>query len=301
MIGDSRFKLTPGSKALAVAGAALLMGFSINAQAQCTTVNWDDRVGFAEVTSHVGNQNFNATNNRRAAGPCGLRVPLDGDSRYVTHESPSGETTFKVRFYAFLNNAGTEEMVIYAATDGPATDGSDDRIQVIYNLPTPGDLTLRVFDSSDTAHDLVQSGIASRWHSIIVEWEASPTAEIRFGLSDNLANDAVSDPIDTSGIQLVAAHLGNLSQIDNGGSIDYDDYDARRLTRPEVFCRGDTTGSNSLGNQDANNIIAEVSSFGANSAQGQPDFDRDGLIRNQDANAILARVASLNFSCPSND
>src|SRR5690625_5110291 len=138
-------KLTKNLRKMILAGVALAVctGFALNAQAQqCTVNNWDVQQGLTD--SDTGTP---SANNRRYGGPCGLRVALDGTERYVVDESPNAENSYIARFYAFLNDAGTDPVLLFAATDG-----AEDQVQVWYNSPQAGDVTLSVYDSTGTAH-----------------------------------------------------------------------------------------------------------------------------------------------------
>src|SRR5690625_1829937 len=139
-------KLTKNLRKMILAGAALAVctGFALNAQAQdCTVGNWEG--GATNLSdSDTGTP---SDNNRRYGGPCGLRGELDGTERYVGDDSPNGEDSYITRFYALLDDAGSDPVLMFAADDG-----SDDQIQVWYNDPA-GEITLRVFDSSATAYD----------------------------------------------------------------------------------------------------------------------------------------------------
>src|SRR5690625_5139587 len=101
-------------KILAGAALAVCTGFALNAQAQdCTVDNWDVQQGLAD--SDTGTQ---GANNRRYGGPCGLRVGLDGSTKFVGDNSPNGEASYIARFYTFLDDVNTSDPVmIFAAGD----------------------------------------------------------------------------------------------------------------------------------------------------------------------------------------
>ena len=274
-----------------IAGVALsaLLGFSINAQAQtCTIANWDSATGLA-----VGDTGLPGSNNRRYAGPCGLRVDLDGTPRYLTDNSPATETTYIARFYTFLNNAGTDPVILFA--------DDADNVQVWYNVPNAGDISLQVFDSADQAHLASFLNVGPGWHSIEFEWESAASANI--GFSVNGADDQTLS-IDTSGISLSSVKLGNIDGA-TGGTVDFDDFDSRRISRPGRLCRGLTDpdrapagdGWQRLQSVDRQNIFVEIATGGNIPAGGQPDFNEDGSVGSADRQGIFVAIATGQNSC----
>jgi hypothetical protein len=258
--------------------AVALLGFSLNAQAQdCTVGNWaDNPVGLSDA--NTGTQ---GSDNRRYGGPCGLRVPVDGEPRFLTDATPMSESTYIVRFYVFLNNAGSDDLLIYAADDG-----EDDVIQIWYD---GSDLTLTVFQSDGSTVDLAATGVGSGWHSVEFVWESSDDAEIRFAVnSDDPSADVVETGVDTSGITIANAHLGNVAGIGTAGSglsMDLDDYDSRRVSRPGRLLRGDATNSGQITTSDVTAVINEV--FGGQFAPGQPDCTESGSITTSDVTCVI--------------
>ncbi len=212
-----------------IGGAALaaLMGLSFNAQAQtCVVSNW---LGGATALTdaNAGTQNSVASNNRRYAGPCGLRVPVAGAAAFVTDDTPAAEGTYIARFYAYLDNAGTDPVVIFEADDG-----TDPQAQVWYNFPAAGDMTLRAFDSSAATNDLTFTGVGPGWKSVEFVWEAAAAADVAFSVDG--ATDLTAT-INTSGITLANASLGNVNGATGGTAIDFDAFDSRRISRRGVF------------------------------------------------------------------
>ena len=265
-------KLTKNLRKMILAGAALAVctGFALNAQAQdCTVDNWDVQQGLAD--SDTGTQ---GANNRRYGGPCGLRVELDGMDRYVVDESPATENSYIARFYAFLDNAGSDPVLLFAATDG-----TDDQVQVWYNDPAAGDVTLRAYDSSNTAHDS-SVAVGSGWHSIEFDWVADSNAEIAF-IVDGDEQSPLN--IDTDGLTINEAMLGNLQGAD-GGSIDFDDFDSRRSERPGRLLVGDANSDGEVTLADVSSVSDEV--FDSIYSLGQPDCNEDGEITLADVACI---------------
>jgi len=260
--------------------AAAFLGFSMNAQAQpaCTVDNWTAAVGLADAdTGYQGNDN------RRYGGPCGLRVPFDGETRLVMFESTQGEVDYIARFYAFLDNAGSDPVVIFAGEGN-----GEDQLQVLYNSPTSNDLTLRAFDQGGTSHDITFTDVGSGWHSIEFEWHQDSSAEISFLVNSDDPSDEESIVIDTSGLVIQSANLGNASEADTGGYADFDDFDSRRSTRPGRLLVGDANDSGSVGVGDLSAIITEIRGNGF--APGQPDCSENGNVGVGDLSCVITII-----------
>jgi len=270
-LGSSRSALTVKSLIGGVAAAALL-GLSMNAQAQtCVVSNWSSATVVTDADA--GTQ---GASNRRYGGPCGLRTP-GGAAAYVTDETPSAEGTYIARFYAFLDSAGTDPVIIYEATDG-----TDERIRVWYNADntgaaSPGDLTLQVIDNVSANNFVTFTGVGSGWHSIEFTWEAAASADINFTVN-GAADQTIT--LDTSGFQIADASLGN---VDGGatGTMDFDDFDSRRISRPGRLLVGDANDDEAVSIFDTIAIIGEFQS--GVFAPGQPDCNEDGQVNIFDA------------------
>ncbi|WP_376691191.1 hypothetical protein [Wenzhouxiangella sp. EGI_FJ10409] len=270
---------TDSRKAL-LTGVALVgcLGFAFNAQAQtCTIDNWTG-ASTGVANADTGTQ---GGDNRRYGGPCGLRVDLDGTDRYVADDSPASESTYIARFYTFLDDAGADPVVIFAADDD-----TEDQIQVWYNFPNADDLTLRVFDSNGDENDATFGSVGSGWHSVEFAWEADAAAEIAFSVN-GAADQTIS--ADTSGIAIANANLGNANAANTGGTIDFDDFDSRRIERPGRLMVGDADDSGSIAGTDALAILDELA--GAAMAPGQPDCNEDGSIDGLDSLCVLDLLA----------
>jgi hypothetical protein len=261
-----------------LSGVALiaLLGLSLNVQAQtCTVNNWDDQINLADA--NTGTQ---SGTNRRYGGPCGLRVALDGTPRYLTDLSPVGESSYIVRFYAFFSSVA-EPTMIFAAEN---IDG-DDVVEIWYN---GGDLILNVVDTGAVLNDFTVAGIGAGWHSIELVWNASSEADnILFSVNEEA--DTLTQTVDTSGISLHAANLGNLNSA-TGGSIDFDDFDSRRISRPGRLLVGDANDDLVVNIFDVQAVGAEVT--GGVFAMGQPDCNEDGLINIFDVQCVGAIVTN---------
>lgn len=266
-----------GRRAL-LAGVALTacMGFAFSAQAQtCTVSNWQG--GATNLTD--GDTGTQGASNRRYGGPCGLRVAVDGTARYVTDDSPQAEGTYIARFYTFLDNAGGNPVILFAADDG-----TDDQIQVWYNDPAAGDLTLRVFDNGGTPDDLTFN-VGSGWHSVELVWEADAAAQVLFSVD---GDTDLSTTLDTSGLSIANAHLGNVNGAAGGGSLDYDDFDSRRIDRPGRLLLADADDNGTVDIFDAPVLRDELA--GSAFAPGQPDCDENGEVDIFDATCLRDEI-----------
>jgi len=261
---NSRFKIA--APAVVLAGA---LGFAVSAQAgdfppDCTIANWGDNVGLSDdFTGYQGSEN------RRYGGPCGLRVPFDdAGAAYLIDPSPMAEADYIARFYAFLNNAGDEDIIIFAAQD----DDGEDQVRVWYNVPAAGDISLQVFDANDEDTILTFEDVGSGWHSIEFSWSSDASAEIAFtvdGMDDEVAT------VDTSGILIAEAQLGNVEGTDTGGYVDFDDFVSNRMTRPGRLLVGD---ANDDGQVNVLDVLAVYDELGGDFAPGQPDCNEDGGV-----------------------
>lgn len=266
--GTSRPALAVKTLLSGIAAVALL-GFSINAQAgiACTVDNWTTPTNLSDA--NAGTQ---GSTNRRYGGPCGLRVAVDDTPRYLTDSSPLAESTYIARFYAFLNNAGSGAPILIFAAD----DDTDDVIQVWYE---DGNLTLTVFDNGGTPFSAEFTNIGSGWHSIELVWEASDaTGNIRFALNTTEEDDEdLVMTVNTSGVSIVNAHLGNVNGANTGGTMDFDDFDSRRISRPGRLLVGDANGDGQINFFDLFAVNNELAP-GDNFAAGQPDCTESGEV-----------------------
>lgn len=264
-----------GRKAL-LTGVALAacMGFAFNAQAQtCTVQNWaGGQTGLSDADA--GTQ---GSENRRYGGPCGLQVDVDGTARFVADDSPQSEGTYIARFYTYLDNAGGDAVQIFGADDG-----SQDQIQVWYNDPGAGDLTLRVYDNGGSAIDVTFNGVGAGWHSVEFVWEADASAQPLFSLD---GTDQTGSALDTSGLSIVNAYLGNVSGANTGGTIDFDDFDSRRIDRPGRLVVADANDSGDVTSGDVTSLINELLDNGF--APGQPDCNENGEITSGDITCLI--------------
>lgn len=261
--------------------AAAIVGLSMNAQAQitssndCIVGNWNVQEGLTNDDAGIQPDGF-----KRYGGPCGLRVPVDETPRFLTDESPLAEGAYIARFYAFLDQAPGEKITIFSTTDG-----SDEPVfSVIYD-GAENELILEAFPGPQ---DLVFTDVGTGWQSIEVVWEASSAADnIRFALNTEEDGQDITSgtSVDTSGLQIAKAHLGNVSGTGASGTLYFDDFDSRRLSRPGRLMRGDANNDGVVDGDDQAAIVNEFL-FGE-PAQGNPDCNEDGSVDGDDQACII--------------
>jgi hypothetical protein len=274
-----------GRKAL-LAGVALAagLGFTINAQAQtCVVSNWNTN-GSLNVGVVDGDAGTQGATNRRYGGPCGLQLDVDGTARYVFDDSPTNETAYRARFYTFLDNAGSDPIQVFAASDG-----STNQIEVWYNqngsgAAAAGEMSMVVTTAGGSVG--VDAGaIGSGWHSVEVVWNQGASAELILSV-DGSDNSTTAD----TGTNVIAdAALGNVLGAAGGGTIDFDDFDSRRIDRPGRLVVGDANADGNVTTSDITSTINEVFSVGV-FAPGQPDCNEDGSITSSDVTCSINLV-----------
>lgn len=260
-------KLMTNGRKLLLAGVALTacLGFAFNAQAQCTVANWTTPANLSDTDA--GTQDDENGINRRYGGPCGLQVDIDGTTRSLLTDAPLDEVGFNVRFYTFLDNAGSDPILLFNADDGAGSD----LIQVWYNSPASGNLTLRVFDAGGPT-DFVETP-GSGWHSVEFAWAADVTADVRYSVD---GETDIQQSLDTSGQTIANAEIGNLNGANTGGTVDFDDFDSRRSERPGRLLVADANGDGVVDIFDALDLRDELAE--TSFAPGQPDCEEDGDV-----------------------
>lgn len=275
------------SKGLLVglSAAGLLLG-ATTVQAQngpCTLNNWSAKVGDTNLSA--GTQ---GANNRRYAGPCGLRVSLAGSEAYLTDNSPVAETVFNTRFYFFLNSV-TQDVSIFEALDGTdraisATyDQSENKVNVVFQTGT-----------GSTSSILSVGPVATGWNSLEIQWSSGATVTPKAILGNASGTDTqTSVAVDTSNFTIDSTKLGAinaLATVPTGGSIDFDDYDSRRDTVPGRLLAGDANSDGALNIFDV--VAARNNILGNAVATGQPDCNEDGEINIFDVVCMRVKILS---------
>lgn len=264
-----------------LAGAAMTaaLGFAMNAQAgtpTCTVGNWATANALADADT--GTQ---GTDNKRYGGPCGLRVAVDGTPRFLESPGLANESTYHVRFYAFLDDAGSGDIELFGT----------DAFSVMYEGGS-GNVVLHA-DHAGGTDDSLAFPVTSGWYSVHVSWESDAAADVQF-LVANRHSDVVADwqavSLDTSGMGINAAHLGNVNGADTGGSIDFDDFVSTRITPPERLTVADATNDDppAINISDVVAELAEVNEI--EFAAGQPDCNEDGDINISDPVCTFAII-----------
>ena len=282
-----------------VVGLGLVLASSAADATNCTVDNWSLAVELTD--DNVGTQ---GANNRRYAGPCGLRVPVSGTLRYLQDDTPANEAVFNVRFYFFLNDV-TGDVTLFQA----AASNNDPVITATYDQSASAiDVDIAHATATQT---LVAEGVdVTSWNSLEIQWKAdgAETAKVILVNAD-LTDEVIGSAVNTSELRIDRARLGVLGVTSGAtGSIDFDDYDSRRESVPGRLCRGLTDPDRAVGNSgfqelkfaDIDNIFAEIASRGASPSAGVPDFDQDGQVKFSDLDAVFQRIASRQVSCAVN-
>jgi hypothetical protein len=252
---------------------------SVQAQT-CTTENWDEEVNLSNADAGVQD-----SDNRRYGGPCGLRVQA-GLDRYLRDLSPVGEPSYIVRFYAFLDQLQGQGRIFAAG------DGTDNHIEVWSNVPSSGDLTLRVFSALGIATDLTINDPGTGWHSVELVWASDPSATIFFKVDDQ----EQSASLDSNGLVINEARLGLLNGSGLSGSVDFDNFDSRRISRPGRLMLGDANDDWDINSLDFIIIIREI--LGDTFASGQPDCNEDGVINSLDFICVINLITGSSSQQP---
>lgn len=276
-------KLTSGwvqSLVVGAAAALILALAPVNGQAQvCTTANWSNGGGVVGVVS-TGTQ---GVSNRRFAGPCAARM-LGGSANYLVDDSPASEGSYIVRFYAFLDHL-QGQAVIFAALDA----SDEPLIQVIYNVPSNNDLSLRAWPAvGGSPVDVQFVNVAPGWQEIELVWAASnDPGNIVFQVDGSEQTATVA----TDGLRIHTAQLGLINGASLTGSADFDDFDSRRTSRPSVTNpqpAGDANADGTLTGADLTSLVNEL--LGVSFALGQPDCNQDGAITGADFTCIVNQI-----------
>lgn len=282
-----------------LAGLGLIVAANTAEAANCTIDNWSSAV---ELTN--ANAGTQGANNRRYAGPCGLRVPVSSTLRYLQDDTPAAETSFNVRFYFFLNDV-TGDVTLFQA----AASNNDPVITATY-VESTSVINVDIANNAATQTLIAEGVDVASWNSLEIQWKADgeETAKVILVNAD-LTDEVIGSAVNTSELRIDRARLGVLSvSAGASGSIDFDDYDSRRESVPGRLCRGLTDPDRAVGNSgfqelkfaDIDNIFAEIASRGASPSAGVPDFDQDGQVKFSDLDAVFQRIASRQVSCAVN-
>ena len=267
----------------------VLVGWSLAAQAQgvCTIDNWQVNDVPAAVgldNSNVGQPNETDADGRafrRYAGPCGLRVPLDDEPRYVRDGSPAAESEYKVRFYVFLNDL-SGNVLLFEAVDS----AGDPLIEIWYDHANS--VFAADMETDSGAENLGELPAAPGWNSIQFQWgsvtdeDGVPVEGVNAEFIVNESNPIRAN-LDLKDALLTEARLGNVSGA-NGGYLDFDDFDSRRSSPPGRLVRGDAANTGSVNSQDLQAVRNEI--LGSAFAAGQPDCTEDGSIGAPDLQCV---------------
>jgi len=215
-----------------------------------------------------------AQGNKAYAGPCSLKVTLDGTAAYLIDETPTAETSFNVRFYFFLQQV-TADVTLFEALDA-----SDSSVMTATYDQSENAVNV-VFAHAGGTETVTIGPLTTGWNSLEIQWEAQAveTAVVSLGNSATASNSAGTGEIDTSGLTINSASLGAIpapATVPSSGVVFFDDYDSRRDTFPGRLLAGDANGD---GEVDIFDVIATRNEILENSVtDGLPDCNEDGDI-----------------------
>lgn len=261
------------SKLLQLTVATALIAGAQSATA-CSTALWTSANGGVTAGEPV----LSGTPNqfRRYSGRCSIASASAGQT--VTDDSPSAETSFNARFYAYTGGL-TGGADIFQARDT----GGNNVIRVSYD-----GTNLSFFKNGGAA--VTVPAAANRYYGIEVRWTAAGanmTAIVRGNGAATATTVSVPGP---TGGTIDTAVLGWIS----GGSVtgnqpNFDEYDSRRTSEVGFRCRDNAVATDTIISL-ADRIAINNNISGASLAVGQPDFNEDGLVSLADriqVNAII--------------
>lgn len=271
-----------GLKSLMVASVLTSLVWATgNVSAQtCTLDNWTSSVETGDTLAAASR----AQGNKAYAGPCSLKVTLDGSAAYLIDETPTAETTFNVRFYFFLNTVAADVTLFEAldASDSSVMSATYDQSENAVNV---------VFAHAGGTETVTIGPLTTGWNSLEIQWEAQAveTAVVSLGNSATASNSAGTGEIDTSGLTINSASLGALppspATVPSSGVIFFDDYDSRRDTVPGRLLVGDVNGDGSRRGGDITALINDL--LGTSTAEGIPDCNEDGRVTGGDITCLI--------------
>lgn len=240
----------------------------------CNIAAWHAAQGLSDADTGVQDGSF-----KRFSGPCGLGLLVVGGEPTYLVDSLSDETSIRIRFYVFFDGVSGEVAVL------SGLQFSDPQFDVVYNFPTPGDLTLAVAEVK-TFSDLTVPDIGPGWHAVEVEWESGSTAPIAFRVN----GVEVTDVLDTAGRAIDEVQLGApFAQGTASGVLFFDAYSSDRLVAPPLLLEGDSNNDGLVNVQDLVSVIREVEFVEFD--EGQPDCNADGTIDSLDYDCLIDTIA----------
>lgn len=270
---------------IALVGAGLLAGTPAQA---CTMSSWSSVSGSQGLTTGTPDEGH-----RRFQGHCGLKVEAGQQARYVEDTSPSGETSYYLRFYFLADDLDLDAgdwVDLFAAYRNPSRPVPQLAVRV-QETAEGRELVLRSLDGGQMS----ASGpvpIRAGWQAVTLSWQqASGAANGQAELALNGKPRATLSGLDSRDSVIDLARLGMVSSRGGRGELYFDAFESRRKTPVETLLAGDASGDESLGATDLVALVNEIN--GISLAKGQPDCNADGTVDEADldclANAIVNR------------
>ena len=267
------FKLNP--RLARGATAALALGLLLGAQTSmaCSVENWSLNSGNVSVGGRV------ADGIERYSGVCAMQT-ADGAISWVQDESPSpgGISRIVSRFYVLNNLANGETADIYRGF--ASTSGNSPLFTL--TMTDGGQIVLR----DEATGATVDQTAPNEWASVVIDWaQGAGAGSISLSVS-GLAAETVSS-LSNDGSLLQSVRLGNLDG--SAGSLNFDAYESRRSTQPELLLIGDVNGNGEITSAD---IVGARLEFLGTEQPGQPDCNENGSITSADI--VCTRLEFLN-------
>lgn len=261
--------------------AALLFG--AQAASACAIAAWANQ-GLG--TGVVGTDSGEAPIFSRYSGRCSLRVANSNGAtgRYVQDETPTSETSYRLRFYYNTGNVTGTAPIFRALNQA----GNVTIIQVAHD----GTNNLLSFTANTGGAAQTVPVVDSKYYAVEIEWTAGTPGSMQARVTGNgvtapvnivgfpsLANSA--DRIETAQLGLIN---GSVTTAANA-PVYFDEFDSRRTTSPGRLLRGDANNAGGVTPADATAVINEFNNgiLGI----GQPDCNESGSVTPADATCAL--------------
>ena len=258
----------------AVGALAFISSSSVMAQA-CSIAAWSNAATTTATAALPAG-------NGRYSGSCAAVVAAAGPNSFVVDNSPTAETSYRARFYAFTADLGGAEADIFQAQNA----ANANIIRVTYTAGTG----FRFYVNGAAAGASLGTipAVAGRWYGIEVRWanNGTFTAIARGNAQAAPAQPQITAPaFSNAADRIETARLGILTTTGVTGGMRFDDFDSRRTTDIGFLPRGDANASGGVNIADAVAIRNETFA-GGTLAPGPADCNENGTVNISDAVCI---------------